>query len=484
MAGAGLDRVLLNFRVLLGLSATALLAQLPAGDRARVLASMDASAPRYGELSRQLWEFAEVGYKEERSARLLINDFKANGFRVQEQAGGIPTAFTATWGQGRPVIAILGEFDALPGMSQEPGPRRKAVRANAAGHACGHTLLAAGAAMAAVAVRDHLMEKRLAGTIRFHGTPAEEGGAGKVYLIRAGAFEGADVALMWHPSSSNRGDLATGLAISGGRFRFRGIAAHAAAAPWAGRSALDGAVLMAHAVDMLREHIPPEARLHYIFSNGGAAPNVVPDFAELQLYARHPRMAALDAIWERVRKTALGAALATDTNAGIEIEHSSWEILPNEPLTALADKNLRIVGGVKYTAEEQAFAEELRRSEGLLPAVPGSQETIEPVLTQSSTSTDLGDVSWLMPTIQFSAAAWVPGVSAHTWQATACSGTGIGRKGMAVGAKVLALTALDLFHDSKQVEAARAAFEKKRGGQIYRSRIPEGRKAPLDYRAR
>ncbi|MBM3740110.1 MAG: amidohydrolase [Acidobacteria bacterium] len=257
-------------RIALSLAVTCLgTAQVPAGDRAAILAEMDSSLPRYGDLSRRLWDFAELGYKETQSARLLINDLRANGFRVQEGTGGIPTAFVAVWGSGRPVIGILGEYDALPGMGQETVPVRRAPRPGAPGHACGHNLLGPGGAMAAVAVKNYLMEKRLGGTIRFYGTPAEEGGAGKVYMARAGAFDGLDAAIMWHPSSSNRADLASGLAITGGRFRFRGQPAHAAAAPWAGRSALDAAMLMGHAVDMLREHIPPEARVHYIVSNGG-----------------------------------------------------------------------------------------------------------------------------------------------------------------------------------------------------------------------
>ncbi len=461
-----------------------LAAQFPATERSRMLAGVDASAARYAELSKKLWDLAELGYKETQSSRLLIDDLKANGFRIQEGIGGAPTAFVATWGQGRPVIGILGEYDALPGQSQSPAPSRRPLRPGASGHACGHNLMSPGAVLAAVTVKNYLAAKRLSGTIKFFGTPAEEGGAGKVYMIRAGAFEGTDIGLMWHPAGSNRADLATGLAIIGARFRFRGQAAHAAAVPWAGRSALDGAMLMGNAVEMMREHIPPEARVHYIFSNGGSAPNVVPEFAEVQLYARHPRMVALDAIWDRIRRTALGAALATETTAAFEIEHSSWEMLPNDALAALTDKNLRLLGGIKYSAEEQMFAETIRRTEGVLPAAPGSQETVEPMMTVSNTSTDLGDVSWVLPTAQVAVAAWVPGVSAHSWQATACSGMSIGRNGMVHAAKMLALTALDIVHDPKQVDLARAAFEKRRNGLTYRSRIPEGRKPPLGYRDR
>jgi aminobenzoyl-glutamate utilization protein B len=466
------------------LLAIPLAAQLHVTERPRVVAAMTAMAPRYGELSRKLWELAEVGYKETQSAQLLMQDLRANGFRVQDNIGGIPTAFIGTWGQGRPVVGILGEYDALPGLSQDTVAVRRPFRNGSAGHACGHNLLSAGAAMAAVAVKNHMNDRRLAGTIRFVGTPAEEGGAGKVYLARAGAFDGLDVALMWHPSSNSRADLSSGLAINGGRFRFRGQPAHAAAAPWLGRSALDGAVLMAHAVDMLREHMVPEARVHYIFSNGGAAPNVVPEDAELQLYARHPRMSQLDGIWDRIRKSSLGAALATETVASVDIEHSSWEVLPNDTLAGLIDKNLRFVGGVKYTAEEAAFAESLRRTDGMFPASQGEHESILPPLTSSSVSTDLGDVSWIVPSAQFAAASWVPGTSAHSWQATACSGASVGRKGMELGAKVLALVALDLVYEPRLADQAKVVFERRKAGVVYRSRIPEGRKAPLNYRDR
>ena len=459
----------------------------PDPERERVARAMDAEAERYGALSRQIWEYAELGYKEQKSAGLLRDQLRAAGFRITENVGGIPTAFVAEWGKGKPVAGIMGEFDALPGLSQEAVPERKPRVEGGAGHGCGHNLFGVAAVHAAIAVKRRLEAKGLPGTIRFFGTPAEEGGSGKVYMIRAGAFEGADVVLTWHPGNRNSVNDASMLAIISGRFRFRGMAAHASSAPEAGRSALDAVLLMNHATEMLREHVPREARIHYIILSGGAAPNVVPDFAEAYYYARHPRMAVLDTIWERILKCANGAALATETRMESEIESSSYEFLPNDTLIELLRRNLMFVGGVKYSAEEQAFAERLVSTLEPERRTPlGTQEKVfldEGRLT-SGASSDVGDVSWILPTAQFTAATWAPGTPAHSWQSTACSGMSIGRKGMMVAAKTLALSALDVFYDPKQVELAGESFRRRKSGHEYRSRIPAGKALPLNYRDR
>jgi aminobenzoyl-glutamate utilization protein B len=409
---------------------------------------------------------------------------RAAGFQIQENTGGIPTAFVASWGQGKPIIGIMGEYDALPGLSQEAMPEKKARTAGAAGHGCGHNLFGVASAFAAIAVKDYLAEKKLPGTIRFYGTPAEEGGGGKVYMARAGVFNDCDAVLAWHPGNSNGASLRSSLANISGKFRFYGKAAHAAAAPDKGRSALDAVMLMNHAADMLREHVPEATRIHYVITNGGGAPNVVPDFAEVYYYARHPEMPMLDNVWARIVKCAEAGALATESRMEIELVNSVYNLLPNDALTTLFDRNLRRVGGVKYSAEEQAFAEKLRQTfptEGALPL--GSQEQIQSVEEgYSSGSTDVADVSWIVPTAQFNTATYVPGTPGHSWQSTACAGSSIGRKGMMVAAKTLALTAVDLLTDPKQVEAARASFNKRRAGYEYRSRIPANQKPPLTYR--
>ena len=445
---------------------------------------MDARAERYGELSRDIWEWAEVGYKETRSAALLRDELESAGFRIEEGIGGMPTAFTATWGQGRPVVGILGEYDALPGLSQEAVAEQKPRTPGGGGHGCGHNLFGAASAFAAHAVKERLAASGREGTVRFYGCPAEEGGGGKIYMVRAGAFKDCDVVLAWHPAGENRASLQSNLANITGKFRFHGRAAHAAGSPERGRSALDAVALFTHAVDLLREHVPQSTRLHYIITNGGSAPNVVPDFAEVYLYSRHPDMEPLDDVWARVLKCAEAGVLATETRLEVELVNSAYNLLPNEALTRLLDRHLRAVGGVEYSAEERAFAEALRKTfpAGPRPALELAG-TVGPVATGTSFgSTDVGDVSWVVPTAQFRAATFVPGTPGHSWQAVACAGSSIGRKGMAVAAKVLALSAWELLTTPGQVEAARESFRKASEGRAYRSRLPESQKPPLNYR--
>lgn len=476
--------------VLLGLLWLAGLSPLPAGaadEREDLLRKMDAQAQHYGDLSRKIWEFAEVGYKEKQSSDLLKAELRTAGFQVQENVADIPTAFVATYGSGKPVIGILGEYDALPGLSQVDEAEKKARIAGAPGHGCGHNLFGVASAFAAITVKQQLIEKKLGGTIRFYGTPAEEGGAGKVFMSRVGVFNDCDIVLAWHPGDRNGTGMQSSLANINAKFRFYGQAAHAAAAPEKGRSALDAVMLMAHAVDMLREHVPQTTRIHYIITGGGSAPNIVPDFAEIYVYARHPNMPILDGIWARIVKCAEAGALATETQMKYEIVGSVYNLLPNEPLTKLLDQNLRVVGGFKYSSDEQSFAEKLRQTfplEGTLPL--GSQEAIQPLRNDDDAggggSTDVGDVSWIVPTAQFTTATYVPGTPGHSWQSTACTGTSIGRKGMLAAAKTLTLSTLDLYRNPALIEAAKADFKQRRSGFEYRSRIPANQKAPLNYR--
>ncbi len=456
---------------------------LAADDKSALLEKMDARAAHYGDVSRTIWEFAEVGYKEHKSAELLKSELRSAGFAVTENVAAIPTAFTATWGQGRPVIAIMGEYDALPGLSQEDVPERKPRVNGGPGHGCGHNLLGAASLFAAVTIKDWMAEKKIPGVIRFYGTPAEEGGGGKVYMIRAGVFKDVDVVLSWHPADRNGASLQSSLAIISAKFRFHGKPAHAAAAPEAGRSALDGLMIMANSIEFLRELVPDSTRLLYIVTNGGSAPNIVPDFSEMFLYARHPSMPVLDGIWERIIKCAQAGALASETSMEMEFIDSSYNTLPNDALAALVDKNMRLVGGVKYSGEEQAFAETIRKTllDGSRPL--GSQENVEaPSEGTGPASTDAGDVSWTVPMAALGTATFVPGVPAHSWQSAACAGMSIGRKGMVVAAKSLVLTAVDLYTDPKQVAAAKASFEKRRAGYEYKSRIPADHQPPLNYR--
>ncbi len=454
------------------------------------LSAIDGQAAHYADLSKKIWDFSEVGYQETQSSALLQAELKQAGFTVQAGVANIPTAFVASFGSGKPVIGILAEYDALPGLSQQAVPERKPADGRRAGHGCGHNLFGVGSVASAIAVKDYLLKSGRAGTVKLYGTPAEEGGSGKVYMVREGLFADTDVVLHWHPADRNNADPASSLANITAKIRFRGIAAHASAAPERGRSALDGVESMNYMVNMMREHIPSDTRIHYVITRGGEAPNVVPDFAEVYYYCRHKNRQTLQDIWKRITKAAEGAALGTETKVEIEVIGGVFNLLPVETLSKLMHQNLSTVGGVTYTADETAFASTMGETFGASfgsVRKPGEAATISPYAGKaddplSGGSTDVGDVSWAVPTVGLGAATWVPGTAAHSWQAVACSGMSIGQKGMMVAAKTLALTAIDLFNDPKLVEKARADWQAARGANFQYEALLGNRKPALDYR--
>ncbi|MCE2487393.1 MAG: amidohydrolase [Desulfurellaceae bacterium] len=452
-------------------------------DRQRILASIDARQSEYAALARRIWELAELGYQEEHSAAALQKVLREAGFALEAGVAGMPTAFVATAGAGKPVIGVLAEFDALPGLSQAAVPERKPIARGEPGHACGHHLFGTASVAAAVAVRDWLHTHEHPGTIRLYGTPAEEGGAGKVYMTRAGLFDDVDVVLHWHPSDRNKAGAATTLANKSAKFRFHGHSVHAAFAPHRGRSALDGVEAMNYMVNLLREHVEEEARLHYVITHGGLAPNVVPEFAEVFYYVRHVDGRRVEETWQRVVAAAEGAARGTGTRMEYEVIHGIHSLLPNEVLARLVDTNLRRIGGVTYTEEEQRFALALQETLGETPLPLGSQQDVQPFAFQvRRSSTDVGDVSWMVPTAGFSTATWVPGTPAHSWQAVAAGGMSIGVKGMLVAAKTLALTAIDLLIRPEVIQQAWTEFEERRGTDFQYRPLLGDRAPPLDYR--
>jgi len=453
----------------------------------QILQIVDQHAAHFSATSKTIWEYAELGYQETKSSALLRRELETAGFQVQSPVADEPTAFVATYGQGAPVIAILGEFDALPGLSQAASPDRSPITTGAPGHACGHNLLGSGAALAAVALKEYMQQNHVTGTLRYYGTPAEEGGDGKVYMLRAGLFRDVDVVLQWHPDSENIIENGGMLAMNSARFLFHGVAAHAAMAPERGRSALDAVMLMGSGIEFLREHIPSNSRIHYIITNGGAAPNIVPDTAELYLYARNPSLPVLGDVWNRILKIGQGAALMTETTLEVKDVGGTANVLPNDALAKVAQRNLEEVGGYRYTADEKHFAEELQKS--LPPGGAGDLDStalIQPLRppdpNAAAASTDVGDVSWNFPTIGFETATFVPGVAAHTWQAAASAGMTIGHKGMIIAAKAIAITGADLFSDPQLVSAAKTDFQRQLKGRTYASVIPAGQTPPLDYR--
>lgn len=448
-----------------------------------ILALVDSRLDTGTALADRIWEYAEMGYLETRSSEALQAPLAARGFRMQTGVAGIPTAFVASYGRGKPVIGILAEFDALPGLSQAAVPQRQPREAGAPGHACGHHLFGAASITAGLAVADWLDASGRAGTVRVYGTPAEEGGSGKVYLTRAGLFDDVDVVLHWHPGDRNSAAAASSTANKSGRFTFHGIAAHAASAPERGRSALDGVEAMNFMVNLMREHVPSDARIHYVITDGGDAPNIVPETAAVYYYVRHPKAEQVVDLFERVVRAADAAALGTGTTMTYEVMHGNYPLLPNETLARLVDGNLRDLGGFLYDDGERAFARELRGTlDGELPAVDSTNQVQPFAITQGMGSTDVGDVSWNVPTVGFTTATWVPGTPAHSWQAVAAGGTSIGHKGMGLAARLLARTAADLYVNPELIVEAKTELKEKQGPDWHYEALLGDREPPLDYR--
>lgn len=460
-----------------GTNTTALLKQ-------NAIVNIDARYNDYKNIALQIWNYAEVGYKEQKSSALLQQTLQANGFTVQAGVADIPTSFVASYGSGQPVIAILAEYDALPGLSQEAVPGKQPIKGVDAGHGCGHNLFGTASVAAGIEIKKLIESKKLSGTIRVYGCPAEEGGSGKVYMVRAGLFKDVDVAVHWHPSDVNAVTMTSALANTSAKFRFYGLSAHASMAPEKGRSALDGVEAMDHMVNMMREHVPQETRIHYVITQGGKAPNVVPDFAEVFYYVRHPKREWVVSVFDRLTKAAKGAAMGTDTRVEYEIIGGTHDLLINRTLAEAMQQNLQKVGGVNYSAAEIEFGKKIQSSFSYQsPAIERAATIapLKPVIDAGGGSTDVGDVSYAVPTVGLEAATWIPGTAAHSWQAVACNGTDIGAKGMMVAAKTMALTAIDLFTDATLITKAKEEFKQSRGDYQYKALLGD-RKPALNYR--
>ncbi len=445
--------------------------------------SIEKRAKDYENIAKSIWGWAEMGYLEEKSSALLQKTLSDAGFSIKAGVADIPTAFVAEYGSGLPIIGILAEYDALPGISQEVATERKPILDQEAGHACGHHLFGTASTAAAIAIKDHFKKTGQKGTIRLFGTPAEEGGSGKVYMVRAGLFDDVDVVLHWHAGDRNAASPSTSMANRSAKFRFHGYSAHAAGAPEKGRSSLDAVEAMNHMVNLLREHIPDGSRIHYVITRGGYAPNVVPDYAEVFYYVRDFNVDILEDIWSRVIKTAEGAALGTGTRLEYEIIHGNRPVLANNVVQKMMYDNLVEVGGVKYNRKEKAFAEKIYktlRSPSL--DLSSAKEVQSYEFTKGKGSTDVGDVSWMVPTAGLRVATWIPGTSAHTWQAVSAGGMSIGMKGMMNAAKTIAGTAVDIYSNPEVVKSAKKELLERRGPNFnYYSLLGE-RNPPLDYR--
>ncbi|MCE9568065.1 MAG: amidohydrolase [Planctomycetes bacterium] len=431
----------------------------------------------------KIWDWAEPGYQEKKSSAALAEIAEKAGFTVKKNVADIPTAFTAEFGSGKPVIGIMGEFDALPELSQEAVPFRKPREGGTGnGQACGHHLFGVASLSAALAIGEQIKAGKIKGTVRFYMCPAEEGGAAKVFMTRAGLFDDCDAVLHWHPASRNSAGDATCLSRIAVKFRFRGTAAHAAGSPEKGRSALDALLLTMHGVELLREHTPDGTRLHHTITSGGGAANVVPEFAEGFFYVRHPKSEIVQQLYPRVLKCAQAGALATETKLEVVYLGGTMEILPNNTLAEVAKKNLSMLNDLKYDAEEMKFAVRLQETFPEKLSIDDISKVFNASGATGGGSTDVGDVSWVVPVTGFSTSCWVPGTPGHSWQAVACGGTTIGKKGMNLAARTLAATAWDLFTDPQLVKAAKVEHVKRLAGKKYAAMLEKDQPPPLDYR--
>ncbi len=452
---------------------------------------LDERESRFIGIANQIWENPEVALTESKACKLQADDLAADGFTITTGVADLPTAFMAEWsqGEGGPVIGFLGEYDALPGLSQDRAPEQSALVDNGPGHGCGHNLLGTAALASASVLKAWLEHTGHAGTVRYYGCPAEETVEGKNFMARAGVFDDLDIALSWHPGSTNTPTVVSSLASDNVKFRFRGRTAHAAANPETGRSALDAVELMNIGVNFLREHTVDSARIHYVITNGGGAPNVVPDDAEVWYFIRSPERHQVNDLTERVRKIAAGAALMTETTVEENFISGIYNLLPNNVLIDVMMQAMEDLGPIEFTAEEKQFAQTIARAypEDLRKGVLAAQRLPETLLDEGVTGdvfpvrglgevmkagTDVADVSWVVPTGQVTTACFVLGTPGHSWANTATSGMSIGHKGMLHAAKALAVTAARLILDPSLIDAAKSEFTKSTAGRPYQSPIP------------
>jgi aminobenzoyl-glutamate utilization protein B len=455
-----------------------------------VVDHVDRIRPELIEINQEIWTLAELGLEEYRSSARLAGVLKKAGFRVTEGVSGMPTAFVAEYGSGKPVIGILAEYDALPELSQDSTGQRKPVVGRTTGHGCGHCALGTSAVGAGLAIKEVYDKHKLKGTIRIYGTPAEETLIGKVYMVLDGQFKDLDACLHWHPGSRNSVNFGYSKALISAKFTFSGLPAHASGSPTKGRSALDAVELMNIGANYMREHIKETSRMHYVITNGGGAPNVVPATAQVWYFVRaNDHQDCVDQFnW--LNDIAEGAAKMTRTSVKVQIDTDCHELIPNLPISQVIHRNLLKVGPPVFDDADRELARQLqaplRTSFGLKEDTPPLHEKIENLPKQPSRadggSTDVGDISWHVPTSGLNTACFALESPGHSWQNVAAVGSPIGHKGLVVASKVLALSAIDLMQDEKALTDAKADFAERMKDRKYTTIIPEGQKAPRSIR--
>ena len=458
------------------LATTSVFSQKMNSNKKAIIASVERHEDALTKISDSIWALAETAFEEQQSSRILADYAEKNGFTVERGVAGIPTAFVATYGSGSPVISVLGEFDALPGISQKAQPTKDPLNEGAAGHGCGHNLFGAASLGSAIAVKELIEQGKLKGTVKFMGTPSEEKFFGKIWMVREGIWDGVDVNISWHPSAETKADVQSSLALVDFKVEFFGQAAHASMDPWNGRSASDALELYTNGINYYREHIKPTVRIHYHIQDGGQVVNVVPDYSRLWVRVRDSKRSGMMPVYERVQKMAEGAAIMANVDYKISLISGIYETLVNRSGGEIMQKNLELLGPITYTAEETAFGKKIQEGTGKAQVGMDSniyplEETIE---NPGGGSTDVGDVSWNVANINLGVTTAPKDTPWHSWAVVACGGMSIGHKGMAYAAKAMAMTMTDLFENPKLVEKVKAEYKERKGSEVYEAIVPAG----------
>lgn len=442
-------------------------------EKKAIIASVEAHQEALIAISDSIWALAETAFEEHESARILADYAEAQGLTVERGVAGIPTAFVATYGSGSPVISVLGEFDALPGISQKASPVKEPLNAGAAGHGCGHNLFGAASLGAAIAIKEQIEAGTLKGTVKFIGTPSEEKFFGKIWMIKEGIWDGVDVNVSWHPGATTEADVQSTLALVDFKVEFFGQTAHASSDPWNGRSASDALELYTTGINYYREHVQPTVRMHYHIQDGGQVVNVVPDYSRLWMRVRDSKREGMKPVYERVREMAEGAAIMADVDYKISLISGIYEVLVNRRGGELMQNNLELLGPITYTAEEEVFGKAIQEATGkpqlgMDSAIRSLEATLE---NSGGGSTDVGDVSWNVPNINLSVTVAPKGTPWHSWAVVACGGMSIGHKGMVHAAKAMGMTMADLFQNAKAVAEIKQEFKERKGDVVYEPMI-------------
>ena len=441
-----------------------------------ILKSIEKHSSNLIDISDEIWNLAETAFNEHESSKILADYATKNGFNVEMGVAGMPTAFVATYGQGKPVISVLGEFDALPGISQETKPVKSPLIDGGAGHGCGHNLFGAGSLGAAIAIKELIESGKISGTVKFFGTPSEEKYFGKIWMVKAGLWDDVDVNISWHPSAQTAADVQSSLALIDFKIEFFGQAAHASMDPWNGRSASDALELYTTGVNYYREHVKPTVRMHYHIQDGGQVVNVVPDYSKLWMRVRDTKRSGMNPVYERVKKMAEGAAILADVDFKVSLISGIYEVLVNRAGGEVMQKNLEVLGPITYSQEEITFAKKIQE-ETSKPQL-GMDREIRPLKETrehpGGGSTDVGDVSWNVANINLGVATAPLGTPWHSWAVVACGGMSIGHKGMLHASKAMAMTMSDLFQDSKLVNKVKKEYQERKGDEVYEAMVPAG----------